>query len=237
MVLNTFLCLISSLLVPTALQHMPAKKGFILKFYKTRGPGRYTGVSQPDLTRSCLQSKLSRRLFGERFQYHHTLLGIPIRKKQNYQHTRRGLLLNLRCNQDAPHTGARRLLRQAPVGGLGAARSRLPIGPGTRRGVRACKLSLKVEKRAPSGEPGLLGSGEAAPPVWGRGDLCRAPGLFFSLKSRWWRPALRSWVLVPAQARTAAHGEDWTRIPAVSGMFLRALQLAPGSPSPEAWGR
>lgn len=59
-------------------------------------------------------------------------------------------------------------------------------------GVRACKVSLKVEKHAPSGEPGLLGSGEAALPVWGRGDLYRAPGLFFSLESRWWRCAPRA---------------------------------------------
>lgn len=40
-------------------------------------------------------------------------------------------------------------------------------------GVRACKVSLKEEKRAPSGEPGLLGSG------WGRGDIFTVPGLYF----------------------------------------------------------
>lgn len=114
------------------------------------------------------------------------------------------------------------------------------VGPG----VRACKVSLKVEKRAPSREPGLLGSGEAAPPVGDRGTSAGLLGFLFSLKSRWWRLARRVWVLVPAQACTASHGEDWTRIPAgwqrdpaVSGMFLRAPQLAPGSPWPEAWGR
>lgn len=81
------------------------------------------------------------------------------------------------------HAGAWRLLRLALVGGLNAARSNLLLAVGhAGPGVRACKVSLKVEKRAPSGEPGLLGSGEAAPPVWGRGDLCRAPGLSFLTK-------------------------------------------------------
>lgn len=106
-------------------------------------------------------------------------------------------------------------------------------------GVRACKVSLKVEKHAPSGEPGLLGSGEAALPVWGRGDLYRAPGLFFSLESRWWRRApraarraLRVWVLIPAQARTAPHGEDWTRNPA--GLAAGPRRVRNVTPRPAA---
>lgn len=48
-------------------------------------------------------------------------------------------------------------------------------------GVRACKVSLKVEKRAPSGEPGLLGSGEAAPPRVGDAGCLHGSWAFFSL--------------------------------------------------------
>ena len=48
------------------------------------------------------------------------------------------------------------------------------VGPG----VRACKVSLKVEELAPSGEPGLLGSGEAAP-LGTRGHL-QGSWAFFS---------------------------------------------------------
>ena len=114
---------------------------------------------------------------GEHFHYHHT--GIPIRKKQNYRHTWRGLLLSLGCNRDAPHVGAGRLLRQARVGGLGAARSRLPIGPGTRRSG-----SESLQSFIEGGGARALRGARAA---WlGRGcsvgDLCRAPGLSFLTK-------------------------------------------------------
>lgn len=103
------------------------------------------------------------------------------------------------------------------------------VGPG----VRACKVSLKVEERAPSGEPGQLGSGEAAPPVGDAGTSAGLLGFLFSLKLRWWRRAFCVWVRRTGLASPAG----WQRDPAGSGMFLRAPQLAPGSPWPEAWGR
>lgn len=105
------------------------------------------------------------------------------------------------------------------------------VGPG----VRACKVSLKVEERAPSGEPGQLGSGEAAPPVGDAGTSAGLLGFLFSLKLRWWRRAFCVWVLVPAQARTAPHPEDWTRIP--RGLAARPRRIGNVSPRPATGAR
>lgn len=155
-----------------------------------------------------------------------------------------GPLLSLGCSRDAPHAGEWRLLLQARKGGLDAAWRCLPIGPGTRRsGVKACKVSLKEEKRAPSGEPELLGSGEAAePPVGGHGVSARFPGFLFSLKSRRWRRSQRYWSLLRfarflAVRTVLASPTGWKRDPGVSGMVLRAPWLAPGLLWPEAGGR
>lgn len=97
------------------------------------------------------------------------------------------------CAYFSRHAGAGSAL-------LGAAFSLVQghAGPG----VSVCKVSLKEEKRAPSGEPGLRGSGEAAPSrVGDAGVSARLLSFLFSLKSRLWRRALRDWVLVPVQAR------------------------------------
>lgn len=124
-----------------------------------------------------------------------------------------GPLLSLGCSRDAPHSGEWRLLLQARKGGLDAAWRSLPIGPGTRRsGVRACKVSLKEEKRASSGEPEQLGSGEAAErPVGGHGGICTVPG--FSFLTEVAAVAPLSALLVPAQVRAVPRCEDGTRIP------------------------
>lgn len=158
---------------------------------------------------------------------------------QTTEPTRPGLLLSLGCNPDAPHAGAPLLLRQARMGGLIAARSRLSIGPGTRR-FGSESLQSFIE----GGEARALRGPQAAPPVGDAGTTAGFLGFLCSPKSRWWRRALRVWVLVPAQARGVPRREHWTRIPASRqrdpvgvGMFLRARQLAPGSLWPEAWGR
>lgn len=78
--------------------------------------------------------------------------------------------------------------------------------------MKACKVSLKEEKRAPSGEPELLGSGEAAePPVGGHGVSARFHGLSFLTEVAAVAPL--SALLVPAQVRAVPRREDGTRIP------------------------